>query len=97
MLTDLRALSHVLQRTEVYQKPAPFARFLTRLLGGGILVAEDELHRVQRKAMNPAFGPLQIRDQTGIFLDKANQVRHGTWTDSNLQANRLNSSNMSSR
>jgi cytochrome P450 len=74
MLTDLRALSHVLQHTEVYQKEGAFARSTIRLMGKGILSAEDEAHRAQRKVLNPAFGPLQLREQTGVFLDKANEA-----------------------
>jgi cytochrome P450 len=76
MVTDLRALSHVLNHTEVYQKPGALIGLIKRMLGSSILVAEDEIHRAQRKVLNPAFGPAQLRDQTGIFLDKANEVRH---------------------
>jgi cytochrome P450 len=74
MLTDLRALSHVLKRTDVYQKEEAFARSIIQLMGKGVLAAEDEPHRLQRKVLNPAFGPLQLREQTGVFLDKANEV-----------------------
>jgi cytochrome P450 len=74
MLTDLRALSHVFDHTDVYQKPKALVRFLTRLVGGSVLVAEGEPHRIQRKTLNPAFGAAQIRDQTGIFVDKAEEV-----------------------
>jgi hypothetical protein len=49
-------------------------RGLANVLGEGILVAEDEPHRIQRKALNPAFGPGQLRDLTGVFIDKANEV-----------------------
>jgi cytochrome P450 len=80
MLTDLRALSHVLNHTEVYQKPGAFARFVRRMLGSSVLIAEDGVHRAQRKVLNPAFGPARLRDQTGIFLDKANEVRHVVFT-----------------
>jgi cytochrome P450 len=72
--TDLRALQHILSHNEVYQKPAEAQRELTRLLGKGVLVAEGPAHRAQRRALNPAFGPGQLRALTGIFLDKANEV-----------------------
>jgi cytochrome P450 len=72
--SDVRALAHILQRTDIYHKPASTQQILGRLLGWGVLVAEGEQHRVQRKALNPAFGPGQLRDLTGIFLDKANEV-----------------------
>jgi cytochrome P450 len=61
--------------TDVYEKPAASRRMLTQMMGVGVLVAEGETHRIQRKALNPAFGAVQIRELTGIMLDKANEVR----------------------
>jgi cytochrome P450 len=58
----------------VYEKPPPTRFELGRILGYGILVSEGAIHRNQRRVLNPAFGPAQIRDLTGIFLDKANEV-----------------------
>jgi cytochrome P450 len=40
-----------------------------------VLVAEGAAHRAQRRVLNPAFGPAQLRALTGVFLDKANEVR----------------------
>jgi cytochrome P450 len=75
LTTDVRAIAHVLQRADIYQKPAHTQRALAQTLGAGLLVAEGDAHRIQRKALNPAFGPSQIRDLTGIMLDKANELR----------------------
>jgi cytochrome P450 len=47
-------------------------------MGEGILVAEGDLHRAQRRLMNPAFHPGATRELTGIFLDKANEVEKGS-------------------
>ncbi|PCH37082.1 cytochrome P450 [Wolfiporia cocos MD-104 SS10] len=72
---DTRALNHILSHSNDYQKPA-IARFsLSEVLGEGILFAEGEQHRLQRRVMNPAFGPSQIREITDIFLEKAAQLR----------------------
>ncbi|KIP05284.1 hypothetical protein PHLGIDRAFT_119933 [Phlebiopsis gigantea 11061_1 CR5-6] len=72
---DIRALSHILHRTDIYQKPM-FARYhLSRLLGPGVLISEDEQHKNQRRVLNPAFGPSQIKELTEIFTEKANQLR----------------------
>jgi cytochrome P450 len=72
--TDLRAITHILQRPDIYEKSPNVRRALSQFLGRGVLVAEGEQHRIQRKALNPAFGSNQIRELTGIFLDKANEV-----------------------
>ncbi|PCH34322.1 cytochrome P450 [Wolfiporia cocos MD-104 SS10] len=72
---DTKALNHILTHSSEYPKPEA-ARFgLSQLLGKGVLVVEGEQHRQQRRIMNPAFGPAQIRELTGIFLDKALQLR----------------------
>ncbi|KAI1783891.1 cytochrome P450 [Ganoderma leucocontextum] len=63
--TDLRLLNHVLSHSTDYFRPPEGRKFLTEILGQG------EQHRHQRHVMNPAFGPAQIREFTGIFLEKA--------------------------
>ncbi|KAF8452196.1 cytochrome P450 [Boletus edulis BED1] len=72
---DKRAVHHILTHTDVYQK-APEARTaLGRIFGEGLLVVEGMQHRQQRRIMNPAFGPTQIRALTDIFFVKANRLR----------------------
>ncbi|KAK0227770.1 cytochrome P450 [Armillaria fumosa] len=77
--TDLRAISHVLNNAYDYPKP-PHSRYnLGRIVGEGVLVVEGEKHKQQRRAMNPAFGPAQIRELNTIFLEKSLQLRD-LWT-----------------
>ncbi|KAG6854181.1 hypothetical protein C0991_009833 [Blastosporella zonata] len=71
---DTKALNHVLMNTNIYQKPEPARYNLGRIVGGGVLVVEGEKHKQQRKVMNPAFGPTQIRELTEIFMAKSEQV-----------------------
>jgi cytochrome P450 len=73
-VTDLKALTCILSRTSVYQKSDALRVTIRRYTGDGVLITEGDIHRAQRKLMNPAFGPGQIRNLTGIFLDKANEV-----------------------
>ncbi|KAL0947682.1 hypothetical protein HGRIS_013770 [Hohenbuehelia grisea] len=72
---DTKALNHVLMNSNIYQKPAVARRNLSHILGAGVLVVEGEKHRQQRKVMNPAFGPVQIRELTNIFVQKAIKLR----------------------
>ncbi|KAF5318106.1 hypothetical protein D9619_012269 [Psilocybe cf. subviscida] len=66
--TDTKALNHILMNSYTYQKPES-ARFgLSRIVGPGVLVVEGEKHKQQRRIMNPAFGAVQIRELTEIFL-----------------------------
>ncbi|KAM6500936.1 Cytochrome P450 [Amanita muscaria] len=72
---DTKALAHVLMHSHIYQKPEASRYFLSLIVGEGVLVAEGESHRQQRRVMNPAFGTLQIRELTEIFMDKAIELR----------------------
>ncbi|OSD05293.1 cytochrome P450 [Trametes coccinea BRFM310] len=75
MLTDTRGINHVLTHSAHYFKPSQAQRDLARLLGTGVLLTEGEQHRQQRRIMNPAFGPSQIRELTEIFVEKSNELR----------------------
>jgi len=71
---DPRAVNHILSHPYDYYKPE-MARYRLSILGEGVLLAEGDPHKQQRKIMNPAFGPIQIRALTEIFTDKATQLR----------------------
>ncbi|THV01377.1 cytochrome P450 [Dendrothele bispora CBS 962.96] len=73
--TDTKALNHVLMNHYIYQKPEMAAYNLSLVLGSGILIMEEDKHRMQRKVMNPAFGAAQIRELTEIFFEKSLQLR----------------------
>ncbi|KAJ6496338.1 cytochrome P450 [Mycena sanguinolenta] len=73
--TDIKAMNHVVSKSDIYQK-APSMRSTTEILvGRGILAAVNEDHRRQRRALNPAFGLPQVRVLTEIFIEKAVQLR----------------------
>ncbi|KAJ7753619.1 cytochrome P450 [Mycena maculata] len=72
---DPKAINHILSNTYTYQKSEVSRYILGRIIGPGILLVEEDVHRQQRKIMNPAFGPAQVRDLTGIFVEKSIQLR----------------------
>ncbi|KAI0920483.1 hypothetical protein AcW1_002208 [Taiwanofungus camphoratus] len=72
---DPRALNHIFSHSFVYQKPELARTNLAQVLGKGLLVVEGDQHRQQRRIMNPAFGPVQIRELTEVFMEKAIQLR----------------------
>ncbi|KAJ7745985.1 cytochrome P450 [Mycena metata] len=73
--TDTKAIQHILSNDYVYQKSPSGRYFLGRVVGPGVLVVEEDLHKKQRKIMNPAFGPAQLRALTEIFVKKSRQLR----------------------
>ncbi|KAI0360871.1 cytochrome P450 [Trametes cingulata] len=72
---DPRAIQHVFTHPDDYRRPSETRRLLVATLGKGLLFAQGDEHRQQRRIMNPAFGPAQIRDLTQIFVEKAIQLR----------------------
>ncbi|KAI0083798.1 cytochrome P450 [Irpex rosettiformis] len=72
---DTRALNHILAHTYTYQKPSQSRFHLARMVGPGVLVAEEDQHKHQRRVLNPAFGPAQVRELTEIFVEKSQALR----------------------
>ncbi|KAF8209632.1 cytochrome P450 [Mycena galopus ATCC 62051] len=84
--TDTKALQHILSNSYLYQKPEMGRHYLRRVVGPGVLVVEEDVHKKQRKIMNPAFGPAQVRALTGIFVEKSKQLRD-LWASKAAQSN----------
>ncbi|THV06948.1 cytochrome P450 [Dendrothele bispora CBS 962.96] len=73
---DPKAIQHILKHSEdIYHRPEQARFSLSRLLGNGVLVTEGDKHRMQRRVMNPAFGPVQVRALTEIFMAKSLELR----------------------
>ncbi|KAI0952883.1 hypothetical protein AcW1_007249 [Taiwanofungus camphoratus] len=60
-----------------FPKPDFVNRKLARMAVGkeGLLTVEGEVHRRQRKILNPAFSPSKIKSLTPIFWAKATELR----------------------
>ncbi|KAH9169230.1 cytochrome P450 [Lactarius sanguifluus] len=78
LTVDPVAVAYILQNSEIFQK-LDFVKF-TLGDGGGLLIVEGAQHRKQRKVMNPAFGPAQVRKFTSLFLEKSLELRD-IWAD----------------
>ncbi|KAI0688229.1 cytochrome P450 [Cytidiella melzeri] len=74
------AINHILTNDYIYQKPRMSRIHLSRIVGQGVLVAEEDQHRNQRRVLNPAFGPAQVRELTEIFVEKS-QLLRDRWLD----------------
>ncbi|EIW62554.1 cytochrome P450 [Trametes versicolor FP-101664 SS1] len=72
---DPRAMQHVLSHPNDFPPPEETQQALQMVLGRGLLSVSGEEHRKQRRILNPAFGPAQVRDLTHIFVEKSIQLR----------------------
>lgn len=64
----------MLNNCTIYIKPDNARRSLQRILGDGLLTAEGEMHKRQRKVLNPAFATGYIRDIVPIFCEKGTDL-----------------------
>ncbi|KAI9452898.1 cytochrome P450 [Lactarius psammicola] len=87
LTVDPVAIAYILQNSEIFQK-SDFLKFsLGTLTGRGLLFVEGPEHRRQRKVMNPAFGPAQVRKFTSLFLEKSLELRD-IWADLSSKSTR---------
>ncbi|KAJ7617996.1 cytochrome P450 [Roridomyces roridus] len=78
--SDIKAVNHIVMNNAIYQKPTSNLDVTRSLLGNGLLSVEKEEHKRQRRIMNQAFVPSQIRLLTELFTEKAIQLRE-IWED----------------
>ncbi|KZV75630.1 cytochrome P450 [Peniophora sp. CONT] len=76
---DPVAIRHILS-SPAYEKGEAIRHQLGELVGQGLLFVEGADHKKQRRVMNPAFGPLQVRRFTETFVSKTNEMRD-LWMD----------------
>nr|CAG8435818.1 9006_t:CDS:2 [Entrophospora candida] len=86
-VTDEKALQKILVNEATdFIKPKGFAGLLKGILGNGILFAEGEAHKRQRKIMNPTFSHGNIKDMVPTFTKIGNTVKE-------MWKNEINNSN----
>lgn len=75
MITSPKALSEVLvTKNYDFVKPDHVARGIGRLLGVGVLLAEGEEHKTQRKNLMPAFAFRHVKDLYPTFWSKSREA-----------------------
>ncbi|KAI0032675.1 cytochrome P450 [Vararia minispora EC-137] len=80
LTVDTTALHHVFSNARTFVRPPAARRTFDSVLGKGLLFAEGEQHRRQRKVISPAFAPVQVRAFTEVFVRKSNELRD-IWLD----------------
>ncbi|KIJ45274.1 hypothetical protein M422DRAFT_30124 [Sphaerobolus stellatus SS14] len=73
---DPVAITHILNRISVYEKPWQSRRLISHLIGEGMLASEGNMHRRQRKVSNPAFSQQNLNAFMPIFFQKAEELRN---------------------
>ncbi|KAF9903682.1 hypothetical protein EC991_003457 [Linnemannia zychae] len=72
LIADPKAIQHVFNtHSYKYPKPQNLIRLLGEIIGHGVLLAEGDAHRKQRKMLNPAFSHRHIKDMVHIMAGPA--------------------------
>ncbi|CEP18330.1 hypothetical protein [Parasitella parasitica] len=81
VVTDSILLKQVLTSNEYdFIKTPQASAFLRRILGDGLLTAEGQAHRHQRKMLNPAFSVNSIRSLLPLMAKPGHRLRN-QWID----------------
>ncbi|KAF8173850.1 cytochrome P450 [Mycena galopus ATCC 62051] len=76
MLHDPKALAHCYNTERaVYVRTESERQIISAMFGRGVLWAEGEMHKRQRKALTPAFSNAAIRKLTSVFYDSAYKLK----------------------
>lgn len=75
MTMDPKALTYILNHSYDFPKPDEVRENVAELFGEGLLFAEGDAHKRQRRVMNPSFARPYIRELTEIFHEKSAQLR----------------------
>ncbi|KAJ6454287.1 cytochrome P450 [Mycena vitilis] len=85
VLTDPKAVVHFYSsERSVYTKAEDTRLFIGKIFGRGVLWAEGDMHKRQRKALTPAFSNAAIRRLTAVFFDSAYKLK--TFWDATLES-----------
>ncbi|SJL11721.1 uncharacterized protein ARMOST_15129 [Armillaria ostoyae] len=86
VVSDPKALDHIMHISRPYPKSKDFTFIVGLIIGRGLIVVDAETHHRQRKILNPAFSPAQLKDSQLIFRqcsDKLVNALKGSLTGDN--------------
>lgn len=73
---DPVTMSHILQHTTIYEKPLPSRRLISGLIGVGMLSAEGQTHKRQRRVALPAFSLQNMRALVPLVFSKGTELKN---------------------
>ncbi|KAK2736743.1 hypothetical protein FQN55_001505 [Onygenales sp. PD_40] len=75
LVTTPKIFSEILvSKSYDFEKPTEVKASLEQVLGNGILIAEGDVHRRQRRILNPAFSFRHVKDLYPIFWNKGAEM-----------------------
>lgn len=84
MTLDPVSIAHVLKNYTIYEKPWQSRRLITRLIGCGLLAAEGQVHKRQRRVATPAFSIQNMKALVPLVFKKGSELTD-RWMDMIVQ------------
>lgn len=72
---DPVSITHVLRHSHIYEKPWQSRALITSLIGCGMLAAEGQVHKRQRRVATPAFSIQNLRALVPLVFSKGVTLR----------------------
>ena len=72
---DPLSINHVLKQSTIYEKPWQSRRLITSLIGCGMLAAEGDVHKRQRRVATSAFGVANMKALVPTVWGKGNELK----------------------
>ncbi|KAA1472890.1 cytochrome P450 [Dentipellis sp. KUC8613] len=72
---DPVSVSHIMKQSLVYEKPWQSRRLITGLIGCGMLAAEGQVHKRQRRVATPAFSIQNMKALVPLVFRKGEELR----------------------
>ncbi|KAI8391114.1 cytochrome P450 [Radiomyces spectabilis] len=77
VIADPKLMKQILAtKHEIFVKPLSTRKYLASRIGNGLIVAEGEMHRQQRKMLNPAFSVPMIRQLIPLMVTPIIELRN---------------------
>ena len=73
---DPVSLAHVLKHSTIYEKPWQSRALISGLIGVGMLAAEGQVHKRQRRVGTPAFSIQNMRALVPVAFKKGVELRN---------------------
>ncbi|CCL99520.1 uncharacterized protein FIBRA_01538 [Fibroporia radiculosa] len=76
-ISDPKALHHIIIKEEpIFQETSAFLKSNMLMFGPGLLSTAGDVHRRQRKMLNPAFSTVHMRSMIPIFYQVVHKLRN---------------------
>lgn len=72
---DPVTIAHVLKNPNIYEKPYISRRIIEGLIGCGMLAAEGQVHKRQRRVATPAFSIQNMRALVPVVFNKGEELK----------------------